>query len=96
MNILIVEDEPVSRKLVSVVLEAEGHSTTYAEPAETAPRFVKRRKPDLIILDIMLPNMDGLRLTREIKRDSHTARIPVIAMTASRPMERTGGRTGGL
>jgi two-component system, cell cycle response regulator len=82
INVMVIEDEPVSRKLVCIVLEAEGHKVTRAETAETALHFIKSRKPDVIILDLKLPEMDGLALTRELKRDPKTSHIPIIAITA--------------
>jgi two-component system, cell cycle response regulator len=81
INIMVVEDEPLSRKLVCVVLEAEGHRVRRTETAETALHFIKRNLPDVIILDLKLPQMDGLELTRKLKQDETTAHIPVIAIT---------------
>lgn len=82
INIMVIEDEPLSRKLVCVVLEAEGHRVVRAETAETALHFIKKSAPDVIILDLNLPQMDGLALTRELKENESTAHIPIIAITA--------------
>jgi two-component system, cell cycle response regulator len=82
INVMVIEDEPINRKLACIVLEAEGHRVTRAETAETALLFIKKRKPDVIILDLRLPEMDGLSLTRKLKQDAETSHIPIIAITA--------------
>jgi two-component system, cell cycle response regulator len=82
IRVMVIEDDPLSRKLFCVILEAEGHQVTHAESAETALHFIKKHPPDMIILDLKLPQMDGLALTRELKRDEATAHIPIVAITA--------------
>lgn len=81
MNILIVEDEPTSLKLAHVVLAAEGYTVRDVESAEKALEAINQWKPDLIIMDLVLPGMNGLELTRTLKRDPVTRAIPVIAIT---------------
>jgi two-component system cell cycle response regulator len=83
INIMVVEDESLARKLVSLVLEAEGHKVMRAETAETALHFIKKTLPDVIVLDLKLPQMDGLELTRKLKQDETTAHIPIIAITGN-------------
>lgn len=83
VNVMVVEDEPTSRKLICMVLEAEGYQVTRAETAETALHFLRRNQPDVIILDLKLPDLDGLALTRQLKRDAKTSHIRVIAITAN-------------
>lgn len=80
--ILVVDDNPTNLKLVSDVLEFDGYEIVQAEDAEQAQALLKKRLPDLILMDIALPGMDGLTLTRLLKSDPHTQRIPVIALTA--------------
>lgn len=80
--ILIVDDNPVNLKLASDVLEIEGYSVVRAVDAEEAQEILKRKTPDLILMDIALPGMDGLTLTRKIKADRRLMGIPVIALTA--------------
>lgn len=80
--ILIVDDNPVNLKLASDVLECEGHRILRAEDAESAQRLLAEAVPDLVLMDIALPGMDGLTLTRLIKGDERTRAIPVVAMTA--------------
>ncbi len=81
-RILIVDDNPVNLKLASEVLECEGYEVDRAIDAEAAQQLLAQRTPDLILMDIALPGMDGLALTRLIKSDESLCNIPVIAMTA--------------
>jgi CheY-like chemotaxis protein len=81
--ILIVDDNPVNLKLACDVLEIEGHTVVKAVHAEEAQEILERRVPDLILMDIALPGMDGLTLTRKLKADSRLKHIPVMALTAS-------------
>ena len=80
--ILIVDDNPTNLKLVSDLLEYEGHEIFRASDAEEAQRTLATVLPDLILVDIALPGMDGLTLTRKLKAAGRTARIPIIALTA--------------
>ena len=81
-NILVVDDNPTNLKLVSDVLEFDGHKILKATAAEEAQEILSRVLPDIILMDIALPGMDGLTLTRLLKADSRTRYIPVIALTA--------------
>lgn len=81
-KILIVEDNPVNLKLVSFVLELEGCSILKATDAEQAQAILANTLPDLILMDIALPGMDGLTLTRLLKASPRTCRIPIVALTA--------------
>ncbi|TAN32427.1 response regulator [bacterium] len=80
--ILIVEDDEASRLLATATLEREGFAVIGAVSAEEGLRLIGRRPPDLILMDIELPGMGGLELTRELKSDPATAAIPVVALTA--------------
>jgi two-component system, cell cycle response regulator DivK len=80
--ILIVDDNPTNLKLASQVLEAEGYTVDLAVDAEQAQELLQHMTPDLILMDIALPGMDGLTLTRKLKADEKLMHIPVIAMTA--------------
>ena len=80
--ILIVEDNPGSLMLATVALELEGFKVEGAETAEQARALLGSSTPDLILMDIQLPDTDGLEFTRELKADPATAAIPVIALTA--------------
>jgi len=81
-TILIVEDSPVSLKLTASALRAEGYKVQVASTAEQALSTLLSLKPDLILVDIMLPGMDGLELTTRIKRDSRLHEVIVLALTA--------------
>jgi two-component system, cell cycle response regulator len=81
-RILVVDDNPVNLKLVTRVLESEGYRVTNAASAESARERIRDVPPDLILMDIELPGMDGLTLTRILKSDSATQAIPVVALTA--------------
>lgn len=81
-TILVVDDNPTNLKLVSNVLEYEGHTILKATDAEEAQLIIARTPPDLILMDIALPGMDGLTLTRKLKADEKTRHIRIIALTA--------------
>jgi len=81
-RILIVDDNPTNLKLASDVLECAGFEVLLAEDAEKALAFIQRARPDLVLMDIALPGMDGLTLTRRLKIDSATKDIRIIALTA--------------
>lgn len=82
MRILVVEDNPANQLLVETVLEREGFVVDVAGSAAEAVRRITTNVPDLILMDISLPGQDGLSLTRDLKSDPTTSRIPVVALTA--------------
>jgi DNA-binding response OmpR family regulator len=81
-KVLIVEDDPQTVKLIKFVLEKEHYSTICAKDGEEGLRMARERRPDLIILDLMLPEMDGYQVCETLKSDSNTKEIPVIVLTA--------------
>jgi CheY-like chemotaxis protein len=81
-RILIVDDNPTNLKLVSDLLAFEGHEILNAMDAEAAQEVLANTLPDLILMDIALPGMDGLTLTRLLKADIRTRHICVVALTA--------------
>jgi len=81
--ILIVEDNDKNLKLVRDVLQVKGFSTIEAGSAEDGIKLAGERKPDLILMDIHLPGMNGIEALKVLRSDSATAAIPVIAVTAS-------------
>jgi CheY-like chemotaxis protein len=81
-RILIVDDNSVNLKLATDVLEMEGYAVEKAVDAEQAQEMLKSATPDLILMDIALPGMDGLTLTRKLKADERLKDVPVVAMTA--------------
>lgn len=80
--ILIVEDNEANQLLASAVLEREGYRVEVASSSDEALDRLKREPPDLILMDVQLPGLDGLSLTRMLKADERTASIPVVALTA--------------
>ena len=81
-TILVVEDEPAIQELVACNLELAGHRTVRAESAEQALRMVQEALPDLIVLDWMLPGINGVELARRLRGDRRTRDVPVIMLTA--------------
>ena len=81
-QILIVDDEPGIRQMLSFTLAGDGYTCTEAGDIEEAHNAIQVRRPDLILLDWMLPGISGLDFARRLKRDSRTADIPVIMLTA--------------
>jgi CheY-like chemotaxis protein len=81
-TILIVEDNEANRLLAGAVLEREGYRVDMAGNAEEALQKLANGSPDLILMDVQMPGMDGLTLTRRLKGDARTADIPVVALTA--------------
>ena len=79
--ILVVEDDSANRDYARTVLEAAGFEIEAVESADEALVLLGRRTPDLILLDIQLPGMDGLELTKRLKADPGTEPIPIVAMT---------------
>ncbi|HGJ63923.1 TPA: response regulator [bacterium] len=81
-KILVVEDNDKNRKLVRIILQSKGYELMEATTAEEAINQLKENIPDLILLDIQLPQMDGLELTKKIRDQKETKDIPIIALTA--------------
>lgn len=80
-TILVVDDNPLNLKLIQDVLRVLGYQTLEAVDGQQALELARKWKPDLIIMDIQLPVMDGLEATRILKADPGTRRIPIIALT---------------
>ena len=81
-NILIVDDEAPIREMIAVALEMAGYDCLEAENSQQAHAIIVDRKPDLILLDWMLPGTSGIELARRLKRDELTGDIPIIMLTA--------------
>jgi CheY-like chemotaxis protein len=81
-TILVVDDNPTNLKLVASVLELEGHCIVTAMDAKQAQAVVQHTPPDLILMDIGLPDMDGLALTKKLKSDPGTRHVAIVALTA--------------
>ena len=81
-KVLIVEDNPANMSLAIFLLQSAGHTVLSAVDAEIGLRLARDEQPNLILMDIQLPGMDGLEATVLLKRDAATRAIPVIALTA--------------
>src|SRR5207253_4659957 len=81
-NILVVEDNPTNMKLSTFLLESAEYHVICATTAEAGLMLARECRPDLILMDIQLPGMDGLQATAILKADEATRHIPVIALTA--------------
>jgi two-component system cell cycle response regulator DivK len=81
-TILIVEDNPANMKLAAFVLQQAGYTVISAVDAEAGLTLAREQHPDLIMMDVQLPGMDGLAATELLKKDEGTRGIPVIALTA--------------
>lgn len=80
--VLVVDDNPTNLKLLAYLLQAKGYDVRTASDAESALDVVREVKPALILMDLQLPGMDGLELTRHLKASEATRHIVVIAVTA--------------
>jgi two-component system, cell cycle response regulator DivK len=81
-TVLVVEDNPVNMKLALLLLESAGHTVLSATDAETGLALARTEHPQLILMDVQLPGMDGLEAIALLKADEATRAIPVIALTA--------------
>lgn len=81
-TILIIEDNRANMKLATLLVRNAGHTALCAIDAETGVTLARAKRPDLILMDIQLPGIDGLAATSLLKEDPATAVIPVIALTA--------------
>jgi signal transduction histidine kinase len=81
-TIVLVEDNPMNRKLARNVLRSHGYRIVEATSGEQALGLIAGTPADLILMDLQLPGMDGLELTRRLKADPHTATVPIVALTA--------------
>lgn len=81
-TILLIEDNPANRKLAVLLLRKAGHVVLESVDAKSGLACAREDRPELILMDIQLPDLDGLSATRLLKADPHTASIPIIALTA--------------
>jgi CheY-like chemotaxis protein len=80
---MVVDDDPATLELAVRALAAQGHAPTPVNDGETALFLVSVLEPDLILLDVAMPGMDGFKLLRALRDDPKTGKIPVVMMTAS-------------
>src|SRR5689334_6029075 len=82
-TILVVDDTPANLRVLLTLLEGKGYSVRAAPSGELALEFVQTAPPDLILLDIMMPGMDGYAVCAQLKTDTRTRDIPVIFISAA-------------
>jgi CheY-like chemotaxis protein len=81
-HILVVEDNPINMELVRDILKAYGFQVSEATNGTECQTWLQTHQPDLILMDIQLPGIDGLTLTQHIRNDDRLKHIPVVALTA--------------
>ena len=81
-TILIVEDNIKNLRLVNDIMESQGYQTLQASGGYEGIELARQKKPDLIIMDIQMPDIDGIQVTRMLKHERETSAIPIIALTA--------------
>jgi two-component system cell cycle response regulator DivK len=94
-RVLIVEDHPLNMKLFRVLLHSSGYETMEARDGNLGLDLARAENPDLIIMDIQLPDVSGIQIIRALKADDRTRNIPIVAITASMPDEEANIRAGG-
>jgi len=82
-TVLIIEDNEKNMKLARDVLQVKGYQTLEAATGEEGVRLAKEKVPDLVLMDIQLPGINGIDAFKQLRADPKTARIPVVALTAS-------------
>jgi len=80
-NILVVDDSPTDRQYLGDLLAKSGYAVTLAESAEEAFAKVKQKRPDLVLMDVVMPGQNGFQATRTLSKDAATKDIPVIICT---------------
>ena len=91
-KILVVDDEPAIRELIVAVLEDEGYQAIGAGSGSRALELLPEERPDLVLMDIMMPEMDGREALRRMREQPELAAIPVVMMSAAFAPDRVGQR----
>jgi DNA-binding response OmpR family regulator len=86
-KILIVDDEPYILNILDFSLDAEGYRVLQASDGEEAMRMAQEQTPDLVVMDVMMPRLDGFETCKRLKEDVRTADIPVVLLTARNSRE---------
>ncbi len=95
-RILVVDDQENIARILRMMLENQGYETEWAADGAEALRLAKSVDPDLILLDVMLPKIDGFKVCRLLKFDKKYSRIPIVLLTAkSSPLDKQAGREAG-
>ncbi|NQD35803.1 response regulator [Permianibacter sp. IMCC34836] len=80
-QVLIVDDSPTETHLLREMLEKNGHSVITAENGALGVKVCKEKKPDLVLMDVVMPELNGFQATRQLSKDPTTAHIPIIIVT---------------
>ena len=80
-RILVIEDSPTEAAVLTQLLERNGHQVIYSGSAEDGIEACRREKPDLVLMDVVLPGMNGFQATRALSRDDDTREIPVLIVS---------------
>jgi len=80
-HILIIDDSPTDVRVFTTLLEKNGHRVSSAASAEEGIAAAKRERPDLVIMDVIMPGMNGFQATRTLSRDADTSTIPILIIT---------------
>jgi CheY-like chemotaxis protein len=91
-TVLVVEDEPAIRSLLAMTLEGENYRVATAEDGHDALALLENQTPDALVLDLMLPTMDGWQVIESLDRDAPGGQIPIIAVTAGQRKVSVGER----
>ncbi len=95
-KILVVDDEPMIVRLMEFILSRQGHEMLIAVNGEEALQKIRAHKPDLVLLDIMMPRIDGYEVAQQLRADPETSRLPIIMLSAKAQEEdiRRGAEVG--
>lgn len=95
-KILVVDDEPAIVRLMEFILARQGHETLHAGNGEEALQKIRAHHPDLVLLDIMMPRIDGYEVAQQLRADPETRRLPIIMLSAKAQEEdlRRGAEVG--
>ena len=80
-HILIIDDSPTDVRVFTTLLEKNGHRVSSAASAEAGIGLAKRERPDMVIMDVIMPGMNGFQATRTLSRDTETSTIPILIIT---------------
>jgi twitching motility two-component system response regulator PilH len=80
-HIVVIDDSPTEIYVLQTMLERNGHNVSVAKDAEEGIALVKRSQPDAVLMDVVMPGMNGFQATRELNKNTETAHIPVIIVT---------------
>jgi DNA-binding response OmpR family regulator len=93
-TILVIDDEAISLKIVAQAFTKSGYKVLIAESGEAGLKLARENHPDVIILDVVMPGMDGFMLLKELKRDENIGKVPVLVLSARQNVADTCLRLG--